>query len=255
MTDNIEVIPHEAIERLTAVGNGSVNQVNWKDQAIFARRSDIRWALEEIKRLQNEIKNEELARQIEILRRASNIPIPDDDSDFTIEKARRGAESWQLLARNTVTAYDAAQSDNFFGEDLGGGDEFMVGPRGGMESRTSPVDPRPDPLEALRETAKPFVPVKGQSFASQQEWINRASRVLTAHAEYNNTEHGDTTGWRGPHFTALCFDQAGNRMRNGGDFKRATDEGTYPVWWVWPDQIPELLAERNRTTKGEDRNG
>lgn len=89
------------------------------------------------------------------------------------------------------------------------------------------------------ETA--FVPVEGQSFSCKQDWINRATRALTRRPEYNNTEHGETRGWRGPHFTALCFDQAGNRMRCGGDFERATDEGTYPVWWVWPDQIVPLL--------------
>lgn len=49
----------------------------------------------------------ELARQIEILRRAAEVPVPDDDTDFTPEKARRGAESWRTLARNTVAAFDA----------------------------------------------------------------------------------------------------------------------------------------------------
>lgn len=87
-----------------------------------------------------------------------------------------------------------------------------------------------------------MVPVEGQSFSSEQDWINRAKRVLTSHPSYNNTEHAKATGWRGRHFTALCFDQAGRRVRNGGDFKRATDEETYPVWWVWPDQISALLT-------------
>lgn len=86
------------------------------------------------------------------------------------------------------------------------------------------------------------VPVEGQCFTSEQDWINRASRALTCHADYNNTEHGDAKGWRGPHFTALCFDRAGNRIRNGADFKRATHENTYPVWWIWPDQIVPALA-------------
>lgn len=92
--------------------------------------------------------------------------------------------------------------------------------------------------------AEPFVAVEGQFFSSEQDWINRATRVLTCHPAYNNTEHGEATGWRGPHFTAMCFDQAGNRLRNGGDFKRAKDEGTYPVWWIWPDQIPAILKAR-----------
>lgn len=96
-----------------------------------------------------------------------------------------------------------------------------------------------------------FVPVEGQSFSSEQDWINRASRSLTSHPQYNNAEHGDTKGWRGPHFTALCFDQAGNRMRNGGDFQRAKYDDTYPVWWVWPDQIADLLKAAKATGEGK----
>lgn len=87
-----------------------------------------------------------------------------------------------------------------------------------------------------------FVAIQGQSFASKAQWINRASRVLTGHPEYHNTEHdGPGKGWRGPHFTALCFDQKGRRCRIGADFMRADEEDAYPIWWVWPDQIAGLL--------------
>lgn len=87
-----------------------------------------------------------------------------------------------------------------------------------------------------------YIAISGQSFSCEQDWINRASRVLTAHPDYRNTEHkGAKTGWRGPHFTALCFDQKGRRCRCGGDFARAAEEGAYPIWWVWPDQIAGLL--------------
>lgn len=86
--------------------------------------------------------------------------------------------------------------------------------------------------------ANDFVPVRGQCFSSQLDWVARARHVLTAHPNYCNTEHdGDAEGWRGPHFTALCFDQTGYRCRNGFDFELAE----YPVWWVWPDQIAALL--------------
>ncbi|WP_404415428.1 hypothetical protein [Brevundimonas vesicularis] len=95
------------------------------------------------------------------------------------------------------------------------------------------------------DLAAAFIPVEGQSFSCEQDWINRATRALTRHPQYRNTEHGETKGWRGPHFTALCFDQAGNRMRNGGDFKRAANEATYPVWWIWPDQIEPLLRAQS----------
>ena len=95
-----------------------------------------------------------------------------------------------------------------------------------------------------------FVPIKGQSFSCQQDWVNRASRVLTGHAEYRNTEHdGPATGWRGYHFTALCFDQQGRRCRNGGDFQRAEDDGAYPIWWIWPDQVAStVLTQQTQIT-------
>jgi len=93
---------------------------------------------------------------------------------------------------------------------------------------------------------KPFIPVDGQSFRSHQAWVVYASRVLTSHPNYCNTERGDRTGWRGEHFTALCFDQLGRRCRNGGDMRRADEENAFPVWWVWPDQIADLLMNSKR---------
>lgn len=87
-----------------------------------------------------------------------------------------------------------------------------------------------------------FVAVKGQSFSCHRDWANRASRVLTCHPHYRNTEHdGPKTGWRGYHFTALCFDQKGRRVRNGADFRLADEDDAFPVWWVWPDQIAQLI--------------
>lgn len=86
-----------------------------------------------------------------------------------------------------------------------------------------------------------FVPVSGQCFTSHQQWVNKASSWLTQHPHYRNTEHGDAKGWRGYHFTALCFDQQGRRVLNGADFQRAEDEQAFPVWWIWPDQIAPLL--------------
>lgn len=99
---------------------------------------------------------------------------------------------------------------------------------------------------------KPFVPVDGQSFDSFQHWVNKASSWLTSHPDFNNTEHGDSKGWRGHHFTAMCFDQKMRRCRNGGDFQRARDEGAFPIWWIWPDQIPELLAMASHEASKEN---
>ena len=99
--------------------------------------------------------------------------------------------------------------------------------------------------------AKPFVPIEGQSFSCEQDWINRATRMLTGHPQYNDTQHGDTKGYRGFHFTAMCFDQLdqlGRRVRQGGDFMRATKDNAYPVWWIWPDQIADALLSARKDT-------
>lgn len=109
-------------------------------------------------------------------------------------------------------------------------------------------------MTAADRAHEALVPIQGQSFSSEQDWINRATRCLTAHPEYHNTEHdGPARGWRGPHFTTMCFNQDGSRVRNGGDFARAEKDGLFPVWWIWPDQIAplaqqnaDLLAENER---------
>ena len=93
--------------------------------------------------------------------------------------------------------------------------------------------------------AKTFIPVLGQSFISFEDWVNTATRRLTYHPDYHDTEHGKKAGWRGEHFTALCFDQKGRRVRMGAGFMRARDEGAFPVWWIWPDQIAPLLMGGN----------
>ena len=86
-----------------------------------------------------------------------------------------------------------------------------------------------------------FIAVKGQSFSCHQDWVNRASRVLTCHPDYKNTSHLPIKGWRGYDFTTMCFDQKGRRCRNGADFQRAQDDDAFPVWWIWPDQIAAIL--------------
>lgn len=94
----------------------------------------------------------------------------------------------------------------------------------------------------MSEQAKIMPPFADQTFDSFQQWVNQAIFCLTCHHEYNNTEHGETKGWRGYHFTALCFDSFGRRCRKGSDFQRAHDEGAFPVWWIWPDQIVEAIT-------------
>lgn len=93
-------------------------------------------------------------------------------------------------------------------------------------------------------------PFGDQRFDTFNQWVDRASSRLTCHEKYNNTEHGDKKGWRGHHFTALCFDSFGRRCLNGGDFERARDENAFPVWWIWPDQIVPALTAPTSSGKG-----
>lgn len=95
----------------------------------------------------------------------------------------------------------------------------------------------------MSERIKP--PFGDQQFATFQQWVNYASTWLTCHDRYNNTEHGKGKGWQGAHFTALCFDSLGRECRNGGDMQRARDEGAFPVWWIWPDQIVEAIVRHS----------
>jgi hypothetical protein len=74
-----------------------------------------------------------------------------------------------------------------------------------------------------------------QYFDSFDQWVNRASSWLTCHSDYND---GSVTHY--DRFTAICFDTEGRICRIGADFMRARDEGTFPVRWIWPDQVPEL---------------
>lgn len=87
-------------------------------------------------------------------------------------------------------------------------------------------------------------PFGDQRFDTFNQWVAYASSWLTCHEAYNNTEHGDKKGWRGHHFTAMCFDSVGRRVLCGADFQRAHDEGAFPVWWIWPDQIVPMLSAR-----------
>lgn len=100
-----------------------------------------------------------------------------------------------------------------------------------------------------REAIAP--PFGDQRFDSFDQWVAYASSWLTCHIDYNNTEHGEKKGWRGNHFTALCFDSLGRRCRIGADMHRARDEGAFPVWWIWPDQIAEMVSRAAKAAPSE----
>lgn len=64
-----------------------------------------------------------------------------------------------------------------------------------------------------------------QRFDTFQEWVNFAPRWIGQRDEY-----------------ALCFDAKGRQCKIGGDFMRARDENVFPVYWIWPSQMPNLFA-------------
>lgn len=69
-----------------------------------------------------------------------------------------------------------------------------------------------------------------QRFDTFEQWCNKAPSWLTRHAAYDQIS-----------FRAICFDDHGRYCREGADFERAHDQGTFPVHWMWPDQAAVIL--------------
>lgn len=67
-----------------------------------------------------------------------------------------------------------------------------------------------------------------QEFETFETWVNKAPSWLTQ---------------RGKNERAICFDTAGRHCCCGGDMMRARDEGTFPVRWLWPDQVAEMASK------------
>jgi len=99
------------------------------------------------------------------------------------------------------------------------------------------IDPERPPAEALADLQARLAL---QKFDSHQDWVRRATRRLTAHDSYFDANQGDNAGYRGPHFTAICFDAKGRRCWSGMEMRRAEADGAFPVSWIWPDQAIEL---------------
>lgn len=72
-----------------------------------------------------------------------------------------------------------------------------------------------------------------QCFNCFEDWVHQAHIVLTNHPEYD----GDS-------FRATCFDAKGRLCRIGTDFMRARDEETFPIYWIWPDQVGDVLLSK-----------
>lgn len=72
--------------------------------------------------------------------------------------------------------------------------------------------------EMVDDRTPPAGPADGE-FATHQTWVNKASSWI---------------GYTG----AKCFDALDRPCRNGGDMKRADEEGAFPVRWYWPHRFP-----------------
>lgn len=101
-----------------------------------------------------------------------------------------------------------------------------------LESAFALNSDNPQEKELTNEQAARAI-LERQRFDSHREWVNFASRVLTAHPRYN-----EGADWSEPNpFKAICFDAQGRHCQDGGDFRRADEEDAFPVRWLWPDQI------------------
>lgn len=78
----------------------------------------------------------------------------------------------------------------------------------------------------------PLKPQWDGYFETFEQWVSRASRLL-----------GGRIGNFGEPLSAICVDAIGRRCNIGGDFMRARDEGTFPVYFFW-DMEPVGGVER-----------
>jgi len=80
--------------------------------------------------------------------------------------------------------------------------------------------------------------LKVQKFDTFNDWVNNASRKLAYNCrdeklrQYYETPPEDER--------AICYDTKGRRCFIGKHFMRARDEGTFPVHYIWPEQIIAL---------------
>lgn len=66
-----------------------------------------------------------------------------------------------------------------------------------------------------------------QQFDNFDQWVAQASLWLT---RSGSTER------------AICFDMKGRICNSGHGFMRARDESAFPVRWLWPSQVPQIVT-------------
>lgn len=78
-----------------------------------------------------------------------------------------------------------------------------------------------------------------QQFDTFQQWVQKASSWLTRRENWEK-------------YPAICFDNQGRWCRIGKDFMRARDEDTFPVQWLWPDQVGPLVVNNFPIAESEN---
>jgi hypothetical protein len=90
-----------------------------------------------------------------------------------------------------------------------------------------------------------LVPRWEGEFVSHSDWINFASKRLTAASDSNGHE-----------LKAICVDAFGRRCANGRDMARARDEDAFPVRYFWdcwpPAEEPGPEGETPNPTQGNN---
>lgn len=81
--------------------------------------------------------------------------------------------------------------------------------------------------------------LKTQKFDSFDDWVNTASRKLA----HNMRDARLRQYYEAPERTegAICFDRKGRVCYKGGCFMRARDDGSFPIHYIWPDQLKILV--------------
>lgn len=73
---------------------------------------------------------------------------------------------------------------------------------------------------------------ENQQFEDFEQWVSHRGTWLAIKNErtldYQIPE---------PEDAAICFDSRGRRLLRGRDFILAKKEGTFPVYWLWPEQV------------------
>lgn len=103
----------------------------------------------------------------------------------------------------------------------------------------SPVSGRIEPRKSWPRPATPtdLVPRWAGEFRDFEDWVAFASQRLT----------GTYDPMMGNEVPAICIDAFGRRCTLGGHFRRAKEEGAFPVRFFWDCETPPPAADGEAT--------